>query len=174
MSLGAPLFLLLLAACASGVTRPADSQLAKAYLADPGKKASGVVISLTPEAKKQAAENLKFNQEVLLSTLRRGLEARELLAKQSDQTLPNIEVVVTDIRIRSNFSAVVFGFMAGDDRINGDVIVRAPTGEELQRFGVSASYALGGIGGMDDTRMNWLYESFAERTIEELMGVNAD
>lgn len=80
-------------------------------------------------------------------------------------------VTVTSVRARSNFTAVMFGFMAGDDHIVGDVVVQAANGSELQRFSVSASYALGGLaGGQDSARMNWLYESFAERMTEELTG----
>jgi hypothetical protein len=64
----------------------------------------------------------------------------------------------------------MFGFLAGDDHIEGDVLVRASDGGKLQEFSVSASYAFGGFAGGDETRMNWLYESFAERMTEELSG----
>jgi hypothetical protein len=65
----------------------------------------------------------------------------------------------------------MFGFMAGDDRIKGDVIVRGPNGVAQQQFTISTSYALGGIaGGQDSARMDWLYESFAKRVLEELTG----
>lgn len=85
--------------------------------------------------------------------------------------LPGVEVTVTAVRVRSNFSAIMFGFMAGDDHIDGDVVVRAPDKRELQRFSISTSYALGGLaGGQDGARMDWLYESFAERLAEELTG----
>ena len=76
-----------------------------------------------------------------------------------------------DFRVRSNFTAVMFGFMAGNDSITGDVVLRDAAGKELNRFEVSASYALGGLaGGMDDARMGWLYEKFAELTVENLGG----
>jgi hypothetical protein len=110
-------------------------------------------VALTPEAQKQAADNLKFNHETLLATVRRALEGNDVLAKEADQSLPKIDIVVTDIRVRSAFSAVMFGFMAGDDHINGDVVVRSVNGAEVQRFSVGASYALGGLaGGQDETR----------------------
>jgi hypothetical protein len=65
--------------------------------------------------------------------------------------------------------------MAGDDHIYGDVIARDAAGKELQRFSVEASYALGGIaGGIEDTRMGWLYETFAKHTVEELKGKPGD
>ncbi len=42
-------------------------------------------------------------------------------------------------------------------------------GAEIDRFEVGASYALGGLaGGQDSARMGWLYEKFAEETINEL------
>jgi hypothetical protein len=110
----------------------------------------------------------------MLATVRRTLEAKEILTTAPDPALPKIEIVVTSMRVRSNFSAIMFGFMAGDDHIKGDVIVRSPLGQAMQRFTVSASYALGGLaGGQDEARMGWLYESFAKRTLEELTGIEA-
>jgi hypothetical protein len=169
--LAVPLLLSFLAACSSGVTRHSDAALAQPHFAGAAKKAGAISVALTPEAQKQAADNLKFNHETLLSTVRRALEGNNVLAKEPDQSLPRIDIMVTDVRVRSAFSAVMFGFMAGDDHINGDVIVRSPTGAEVQRFSVSASYALGGLaGGQDEARMGWLYESFAKRVLEELTG----
>lgn len=175
---GAPraLFVLLavysLSACSSGVLRSADASLAKPqFVVGQGQRAGGVSISLTDEAQKQAADNLKFNHETLLATVRRALEGNNVLAKEADPSLPKIDILVTDVRVRSNFSAIMFGFMAGDDRIKGDVIVRGPNGVAQQQFTISTSYALGGIaGGQDSARMDWLYESFAKRVLEELTG----
>jgi uncharacterized protein DUF4410 len=169
--LAIPALLSLLAACSSGVTRHTDAALSQPQFAQPGKKAGAISIALTSEAQKQAADNLKFNHETLLTTVRRALEGNDVLVKDADQSLPKIDIVVTDIRVRSAFSAVMFGFMAGDDHINGDVVVRSVNGAEVQRFSVGASYALGGLaGGQDETRMSWLYESFAKRVLEELTG----
>jgi len=162
----------LLSACASGVQRHDDPERRAAYFAGGGKVAQNVTLTLSKDAQAKLTDNLKFDQEKLLSTVRRALEAKGLLAKTPDASLPNIEIVVTDLRVRSNFSAIMFGFMAGNDMIAGDVIARDPAGKELQRFSVSASYALGGLaGGQDDARMGWLYETFAQHTIEELTGV---
>ncbi len=158
----------LLSACASNVTRGPD--MSKALVGETT-QAGAISIRLTPDAQKLAADNLKFNQDALLSIVRRSLEARNALTREPDAAKPAVEIVVTGFRTRSAFSAVMFGFMAGDDNIKGEVIVRSPQGAELQRFGVSVSYALGGIaGGMDDARMNWLYENFAKHVLEELTG----
>ena len=163
------------AGCASGVKRADDAAKREAYFARGGKLAQEVTLSLSKEARAQLSDNLKFDQDKLLATVRRALEAKDLLARTPDPTLPKIEIVVTDIRVRSSFSAVMFGFMAGDDHINGDVIARDAAGKELQRFSVSASYALGGIaGGIDETRLGWLYETFAKHTVEELTGAKPD
>jgi hypothetical protein len=63
----------------------------------------------------------------------------------------------------------MFGFMAGADLISADVIVKSADGQELDKFEVSTSYALGGIaGGQDSARMGWLYEKFAQETVQEL------
>ncbi len=83
--------------------------------------------------------------------------------------MPKILVEVKDVRVRSNFSAVMWGFMAGNDHITGDIVIQNNNGSELDRFEVSVSYALGGLaGGMDSSRMGWLYETFAEETVKEL------
>jgi len=173
-----PLLLLIvagLAGCASGVKRTEDASKRDAYFAKGGKLANEVTISLTKEAQAMLSDNLKFDQNKLLTTVKRALDAKNLLAKTADPALPKIEILVTEIRVRSNVSAVLFGFMAGDDRVVGDVIARDPSGKELQRFTVSASYALGGIGGgQDETRMGWLYETFAKHTVEELTGGKKD
>lgn len=177
-SFRAPLVLLVvasLAGCASGVKRTEDASKREAYFATGGKLASGVTISLTKEARAMVSDNLKFDRDKLLATVKRALEAKNLLAKNADPALPSIELMVTEIRVRSNAAAVLFGFMAGDDRVVGDVIARDQAGKELQRFTVSVSYALGGLaGGQDDARMGWLYETFAKHTVAELTGEKPD
>ena len=167
----AALLALVLAACASSVQRAPEIGLQQPQFDDPGEQAGSLTIDLSDEARKEAADNLKFSQEELFQMIRQSLEVNNLLAEQSDVALPTIEVTVTSVRVRSSFTAVMFGFMAGNDHINGDVTVRASNGDTLQQFSVLASYALGGLaGGQDSSRLDWLYENFAERMTEELMG----
>jgi hypothetical protein len=157
--------------CASGVRRADDTPRQAPYFAGSGKVARDVTIALDKNAQAQLSDNLKFSSDRLLSTVKSALGAKNLLAKTPDAALPAIEILVTDIRVRSNFSAIMFGFMAGSDQVAGDVVVRDAAGKELQRFSVSASYALGGIaGGQDEARMGWLYETFAKEMINELTG----
>ena len=160
------------AGCASGVKRSDDKTTTVPAFAAAGEQCASVTLRLTPEAQSRIADNLKFDQEKLLATINRALQARNVIAASPDPGLPTVEVLVTDIRARSNFSAVMWGFMAGDDHIKGEVFVRASDGRALQHFSVSASYALGGLaGGQDDARMGWLYETFAKHVLEELTGV---
>jgi Domain of unknown function (DUF4410) len=157
-----------LAGCASGVTR-APGTSAEGTSVPAFHQFSSVSLSMSDEAKQKAVDNLKFNPDELLSHVKRALEAKSLLDGSADKPLPKLEVVVKDMRVRSNFSAIMWGFMAGADSIQGDIVLTDPTGRALERFGVSASYALGGLaGGQDSTRMSWLYEKFAEETVKEL------
>jgi uncharacterized protein YceK len=161
-----------LGGCASGVVRmdtPAPGASAAAAEVKPQAKA--VTLWLNEDAKKLVADNLKFNQETLRSTVERAMSARNMIVADSTQTF---DIEVTSFRVRSNFSAVMFGFMAGNDNVEGIVTVKDGAGKALKRAKVSASYALGGIGGgQDDARMGWLYEEFAKHAVAELSGVPA-
>jgi hypothetical protein len=160
--------ILAVAGCASGVTRDRVADLKPAKLADP--KVASIKLYLNDNAQKLHADNVKFNPDALRSTIQRTLEARQLVAADSKQRM---EVEITDMRVRSTFSAIAFGFMAGADSVRGNVLVLGADGKQQMKFEVSASYALGGIGGgTDDARMNWLYEEFAKLTINELLGVD--
>ena len=94
------------------------------------------------------ADNIQFNMNTLRTTLQRWLEANDLLAPDGDYRL---KVVVNDIRVRSTFNAMMWGFMAGNDHLRGDAIILNLAGEPVYEFGASASYALGGFGGGQDS-----------------------
>lgn len=154
--------------CSSGVKRelPVDGGVSNATAVE---RVSKVSVSLTDEAKVKIADNLKFDKEQLLSHVKRALDANSILLPEPNDSAPEMEIQVKDVRVRSNFSAVMWGFMAGSDFITGDVVLKDSMGTELDRFEVSVSYALGGLaGGQDETRMSWLYEKFAEETLKEL------
>lgn len=163
-----------LAGCSSAVKRSDDPEKRSNYFARGGKVSQEVKLTLDKNAQAQLADNLKFDQDKLLDTVKRALRGKQLMAESPAPDLSTLEIVVTDIRVRSNFSAVMFGFMAGDDHIVGDVVARHSGGREVQRFQVSTSYALGGIGGgQDDVRMSWMYEKFAEELVNELTGASS-
>ncbi len=156
-----------LVGCASGVQHSKVEN--KQYLST--KPAKAISISLNNEAKAKLNDNLKFDQNALLDHVKRALTAKNLLAESRPDSTNTVEILVKDLRVRSNFSAVMFGFMAGNDSITGDVILKDAAGKELNKFEVSASYALGGLaGGQDSARMGWLYEKFAELAVQNLSG----
>jgi len=158
---------IVLTGCASSV-RLADNSNRQFISKEP---ANAISISLSEEAKQKLTDNMKFDQNALLDTVKRAMTAKNLLNESQSGPLNTVEIVVKDMRVRSNFSAIMFGFMAGNDNITGDVILRDVSGKELNRFEVSASYALGGLaGGQDGARMSWLYEKFATHAVENLSG----
>ena len=159
-----------LAACSSGVTRHDDPERRAAYFAKGGKVARTVTLSRNEAAPAKLRDNPGFEEWRLHDAVKRVLDAQGLLAKTPDPALPTIEIVVTDIRVRSGFSAFMFGVMAGNDSITGDVIARDGAGKEVQRFNVSASYALGGAASGNAMRMGWLYDAFAKEVHKELTG----
>jgi hypothetical protein len=156
-----------LSACASGVNRSSTSDNYQ-YT---GQKFSAVKVSLNPDAQEKLKDNIKFDATKLEQVIVRSMQARQLIDAKSENV---VNVLVTDIRTRSNFSAVMFGFMAGNDRVEGLVSLIPKTGgRSWLEFQVNASYALGGFGGgQDDARMNWLYEEFAKLTLNEILGIN--
>ncbi len=123
---------------------------------------------LTPEATRQLADSPQFNREELVAYMRRRLEGRGLLSGTASH---RVEIVITDLRVRGTFAAVMFGFMAGDDHVNGRVRILDDRGQALRSFDVRASYAFGGAAGGDSTRMNWLYDKFTDLATVELQKV---
>lgn len=134
----------------------------------PSAPAHSVTLRFSEEGKKKASENLKFNGDELLGHVKRALKAKDLLVEQ-DATPPTVDIEITSVRVRSNFSAVMWGFMAGADSIEGNVTVSGADGARLDAFKVSVSYALGGIGGgQDSARMDWMYEKFTEELLKTM------
>lgn len=153
-----------LAACASGVNKSTTSSNYQYQ----GQKFSSVKVSLNDNAQAKLQDNIKFDSQKFEQIISRTMQANGLIDTASGN---RVDVQVTDIRVRSTFSAVMWGFMAGNDRVVGTVSLKQTSGAPVHEFEVSASYALGGWGGgQDDSRMNWLYEEFAKLTVNEIMG----
>jgi len=153
------------AGCSTQVTRPKAASMLQPEV----KALHGFTVEMSPEAKEQLADNIKFDRDEFSAMLERTLSARDLVADNGDFYL---KVVVKDIRVRSTFNAMMWGFMAGDDHLKGDAIIMDREDDPVYTFGVDASYALGGIaGGQDSARINWLYEQFAEKVADELVSL---
>ncbi|UQN72521.1 DUF4410 domain-containing protein [Burkholderia multivorans] len=160
-----------LSGCASSVTRDASSTATAPVTASTahfGTKPVIVNVTLDDTAREELKDNLKFDAKKLQEKLETALDARKLLAKADSPDAMHLNVEVTGIRVRSSFSAVMFGFMAGNDHVNGTVTLADADNRPVDRFKVSASYALGGIAGIDSMRMDWLYEKFTEQTLATL------
>lgn len=138
-----------------------------------GQKFNIIIISLNNEAQEKLKDNTLFNSNKLAEAVKREINAKGLLSESSNNL---VDILVTSIRMRSTFSAVMFGFMAGSDQLDGDVFIKSSSdGKVLNKFSVSVSYALGGLaGGQEDARMNWLYDKFAEITVKNILGEETD
>ena len=87
-----------------------------------------VTARMSPNAVKQQADNAQFSRDELATYLYRKLESKGLVVGGAPH---QVDIVVTDIRVRSAAAAVLLGILAGEDRIVGTV-ARASVGE----FGV--------------------------------------
>jgi len=162
------LLMMFLSSCASSVKR-ADDVYSFKYA---GQKFKKINVSLNSETQEKLKDNSLFNADKLSEAVKRQMNGKGLL---SDVSQDSIEIIVTNIRTRSSFSAVMFGFMAGSDQLEGNVSLKNPDGKVLNSFTVSASYALGGLaGGQEAVRMNWLYDKFAELTVQNILGEKTD
>jgi hypothetical protein len=153
---------LFLSACAGTVTR--DTPLNASKFA--GATFSSVQLNLTDEAKKLQADNTQFSAIELKSFIERKLDGASLINPGANY---QVNVTIESFRVRSAAAAIILGIMAGTDSITGRVYVMQ-SGRSIHSFVVDASYGLGGIMGGDSTRMNWLYDKFAELTVKELAG----
>jgi hypothetical protein len=155
-----------LAACASSVKRP---NTATDYRYD-GSKFSTVELTVSEDATKDPDDRVRFDDKALRDMIQRKMEVCGILDENSPK---KVVIEITDIRVRSSFNAFMWGFMAGDDHILGNVRLMEDDGKPRHTFDVSASYALGGFAGMNETRMSWLFEKFSELTVDEILGKQA-
>ena len=151
-----------LAGCAGTVQR--DSQSGAKRLEGATYKSVDVV--MTDAAKRLQADNPQFSARELGNYVQRRLDAASLVKPDGQH---RVEVTVENFRVRNAFAAVMFGFMAGSDSIDGYVKVFDERNRQVHGYKVNASYALGGFaGGQDGMRMNWMYDKFADMAMAEL------
>jgi hypothetical protein len=155
---------LLLAACAGTIQRESNAGPRRIENA----RYSAVDVVLTEEVRRAQGDNPQFSVKELGDYIRRRLEGRDLITTQGSH---RVEVTIEHVRVRSIAAAVILGFMAGADSIDGYVRVYDGRGRQVHGYKVNASYALGGYaGGQDGMRMNWLYDKFSELAVAELAG----
>ena len=158
---------LLVAGCSSSVERIHDS---KSYRYD-GQKFNKVELTIRDDATYDLDDIVRFDGNELRGMIERNLEVNRLRDSNSTNI---IKVEITDVRVRSTFNAFMWGFMAGDDHIEGDILLLGENAAPFHVFHVSASYALGGMMGFKETRMSWLYEEFSKLIFQEILGKKVD
>jgi len=159
-----------LSACATSMT-PYNPKAA--LVKAENNSVSAIQVNIAAKAKSAVADNPLFSQKDMQEKMKNFLTSKQLLSDKAGQGKLSVEVAVTDVRVRSTFSAVMFGFLAGADSLDGDVIIKDAAGVELNRYAVSAVYAWGGAAGGGDARLSYLYESFAEKVADALSGKTA-
>lgn len=126
-----------------------------------------LTVSLDSKAQEKLADNSNFSKDKLYNKINSTLSINQYLQPDNKIAKFRMEVVITNIRVRSGVSAIMLGFLAGADYITGQVYVK--DGEKvIDNFEVDISYAFGGVMGDTDTRMEWMYESFSNKILEEL------
>jgi hypothetical protein len=168
-SFGILFTLIVLGGCASGVTRT-DSHAGSVFKPSADIPINKVTVSMTDDVRTNLKDSTKFNQEDLRNTIQNTLAINKLYAAQNPASI-SLDVVVTRVRVRSTFNAIMWGAMAGNDAIEGNVTVKDSTGKVIDKFGVNTSYALGGFaGGQDGSRLGWLDEAFAKQVLAQFDG----
>ena len=155
-----------LAGCASQVTRPpADATATR----EPVRALTSFEVEISPAGKATMAEpeTQKFDMAAFRGVIQRTLDAAKLVSPEGDFKLT---VTIDQLRVRSTFNAIMWGFMAGTDQLNGTATLTRLDGRPVGTFKVGTSYGLGGFaGGQDGSRLNWLYEEFAKVLTQELV-----
>jgi len=155
----------LVAGCSSNVHMGSSTKYAYA-----GEKYGSVVVVLADAVSKDKgkayrAEDLDLDKHIIAA-----LKASDLY---DEQARGQVRVTVNSIRVRNTFNAVMFGFMAGADNIDGTVQLLDDQQKARADFNVKASYSLGGLaGGQSDTRLGWLRDKFTELTVDMILGKN--
>jgi len=127
----------------------------------------GLTVTLEPSATAKLADNDNFSRDKLYEKINLTLSNANYLQAQNKISNLRMEVVVTNIRVRSVAAAILLGFLAGADYITGQVYAK-DADKVIDNFEVVISYAFGGALGETEARMSWMYESFATKILEEM------
>jgi hypothetical protein len=157
------LVLLLSAACASvsgGVKAPGSPPGDQSALSG-GQKIGKVAVSLDEETLPPEVIAVAVDYEV--SRILDNRVRQHLSAGMSAGGALELEVKVIGMRLRSNGTAIFWGFFAGADWITVDVDVKK-NGRSVKRFQTGTSTALGGfILGGRSTRIGRMMKTLGER-----------
>ena len=165
-----------LVGCASTVNRDNASMNEKSQVKEQSmqvisfKPLRTLTVGLDSAAAAKLADNQDFNVDKLFEKINSTLSTARYLQAQNNSSNLRMDVVITNIRVRSGVSAIMFGVLAGADSITGQVSVK--DGDKvIDKFEVDISYAFGGAMGITSSRMDWMYESFSNKILEEMKKV---
>jgi hypothetical protein len=161
------LILVSLVGCASTVSRNTSTVKEEKVQITKFQPIKSVNLSLNSRAKEKLPDNLNFSSDALLKKINSTLQANQYLNTNNLPTNISVEVLVTNIRTRSGVTAIMLGPLAGGDYITGDVLIKDGA-NTIDKFEVDVTFAWGGAMGDTDSRMNWMYESFANKMTEEI------
>ena len=126
-----------------------------------------LTVTLNSNAQSKLADNQNFSRDRLYERINSTLSNSQYLQIQQINSSLTMDIVITDLRVRSGVTAIMFGFLAGADSITGQVYVK--DGDKvIDNFEVDITFAMGGVMGDTDTRMAWMYDSFSYKILEEL------
>ncbi len=161
------LILVSLVGCASTVSRNTSTVKEEKVQITKFQPIKSVNLNLNSGAKEKLPDNLNFSSDALLKKINSTLQANQYLNTNNLPTNISVEVPVTNIRTRSGVTAIMLGPLAGGDYITGDVLIKDGA-NTIDKFEVDVTFAWGGAMGDTDSRMNWMYESFANKMTEEI------
>ncbi len=132
---------------------------------------TSITLDLAPEVGNDIRNYLGFNRDKLLEKILIELNKNKLYS--NNQKNLDLSVEITKVKIRTEYSAVMFGFLAGVDILDGRISIKDKSGLEVDAFDVNASYGLGGsLAGSDSVRTDFLYETFARSVIKGINKIN--
>ena len=147
-----------IAGCASTVRMDGNDKLTN--YSHHGEKYNAIAVSWSDSLAADADKVSRIHDLRLDKAIANHLIKSRLYDTQSAYS---IDVLVTDFRFRNAANAILFGFLSGSDNLDGVVTLKNPDGTQLVRFTISASYALGGVGGgNNEDRLGWLSGKFAD------------
>ena len=153
-----------LVGCSSNVRRDNDAPAVYQYS---GAKYGKVSTAMSPEIAADADKAARFQELKLEEAIVTQLKEKNLYDEKSENI---VDVVVNALSVRNAATAIMFGFMAGSDNMEGVVTLKASDGKVLNKFTIDASYALGGFGGGQNTaRLGYLSRTFGDLTAKTIL-----
>jgi hypothetical protein len=130
-----------------------------------------IAIEFTPAARQQTDEDARFNPESLREALIAELRARQLLDLQPTDTGRALVIRLEEFQVRAASNVVMFGRLASTGVLDGLAHI-SEKNTETQEFRVRAEVPLQIVRNGDDPNpLKLLYRGFAERFVEELVGM---